>query len=43
MSLSDERVDPPLPLSATGMLEGAVRKLEALGITTLEELRDGDV
>jgi hypothetical protein len=37
MSLSDERVDLPLSLSVTGMLEGAVRKLEALEITTLEE------
>ncbi len=40
MFLSDKRLDVFLPLAATGMPEGAVRKLEALGITTLEELRD---
>jgi hypothetical protein len=40
MFLSDERRDVFLPLAETGMPEGAVRKLEALGITTLEELRD---
>ena len=40
MFLSDERRDVFLPLAATGMPEEAVRKLEALGITTLEELRD---
>ncbi len=40
MFLNDERRDVFLPLAATGMPEEAVRKLEALGITTLEELRD---
>ena len=40
MYLNDERRDLFLPLAATGMPEGAVRKLQALGITTLEELRD---
>ena len=40
MFLSDERRDVFLPLAATGMSEEVVRKLEALGITTLEELRD---
>lgn len=40
MFLSDERRDVFLPLAATGMSGEVVRKLEALGITTLEELRD---
>ena len=40
MFLSDERRDVFLPLSATGMPAEAVRRLEALGVTTLEELRD---
>jgi len=40
MFLSDERRDVFLPLAATEMSEEVVRKLEALGITTLEELRD---
>ncbi len=40
MLLTGERRDEFLPLAATGMPEGAIRKLEALGITTLEELRD---
>jgi C1A family cysteine protease len=40
MFLSDERRDAFLPLSATGMPAEAVRRLEALGVTTLEELRD---
>ncbi len=40
MFLSNERRDMFLPLTSTGMPAGAVRKLEALGITTLEELRD---
>ncbi len=40
MFLSDDRRDLFLPLAATGMPDAAVRKLEALGITTLEELRD---
>jgi hypothetical protein len=40
MLLSDERRDEFLPLSETGMPADALRRLEALGITTLEELRD---
>jgi hypothetical protein len=40
MFLSDERRDELLPLSETGMPAEAMRRLEALGITTLEELRD---
>jgi hypothetical protein len=40
MFLTDERRDVYLPLSETGMPAEAVRRLEALGINTLEELRD---
>ncbi len=40
MFLTDERRDVYLPLLETGMPAEAVRRLEALGITTLEELRD---
>lgn len=40
MFLTDERRDAFLPLSETGMPAEAVRRLEALGLTTLEELRD---
>ncbi len=40
MFLNDDRRDEFLSLSATGMPGEAVRRLEALGITTLEELRD---
>jgi Papain family cysteine protease len=40
MFLSDDRRDAFLPLSATGMPAEAIRRLEALGVTTLEELRD---
>jgi Papain family cysteine protease len=40
MFLNDERRDLYLPLLETGMAAEAVRRLEALGITTLEELRD---
>jgi hypothetical protein len=40
MFLTDERRDAFLPLSETGMPADAVQRLELLGITTLEELRD---
>jgi hypothetical protein len=40
MFLSNERRDLFLPLAATAMSHPVMRKLEALGITTLEELRD---
>ena len=40
MFLTDERSNVYLPLAETGMPAEAVRRLEALGITTLEELRD---
>ena len=40
MLLSDERRDSFLPLADTGMPAEAVGRLAALGITTLEELRD---
>ena len=40
MMLGDERRDAFLPLAETGMPAEAVRRLGALGITTLEELRD---
>jgi C1A family cysteine protease len=40
MDLNDERRGTFLPLSETDMPAEAVRRLEALGVTTLEELRD---
>ena len=40
MFLTDERRDTYLPLSETGIPAEAVQRLESLGITTLEELRD---
>src|SRR4051794_38328424 len=40
MLLSDDRREASLPLSETGMAAEPLRRLEALGITTLEELRD---